>query len=106
VERISEEYEQKRKNRNDYMREYIRKRKEKLKQQIQQQTFVFQLDNAPLEFDYNSLEKLFQILIDLYKQNVEHGIGKYIRNKEDIRNNFINSILLILNGGKVYRIRT
>ena len=100
MERISEEYEQKRKNKNDYMREYMRKRNQKLKQQIQQPTFEFQLDSAPLEFDYNSLNNFFQMLCEVYKQNVKHKIGKYIKNKEDIRNHFINSILFILNGGK------
>ena len=106
MERILEEYEQKRKSKNKYMREYMRKRNQKLKQQIQQPTFVFQLDNAPLEFDYNSLNNFFQMLCEVYKQNVKHKIGKYIKNKEDIRNHFINSILHILDGGKVYRILT
>jgi hypothetical protein len=100
MERIPEEYEQKRKNRNDYMREYMRKRNQNLKQQIQQPTFIFQLDNAPLEFDNDSLNNFFQILCEVYKQNVKHKVGKYIKNKEDIPNHFINSILFILNGGK------
>ena len=106
MEGLSEEYEQKRKNRNDYMREYMRKRNQKLKQQMQHPTFVFKLDNAPLEFDYNSLEKFFEILVDVYKENVEHKIGKYVKDKEGIRNHFINCILQILDGGKVYRMLT
>jgi hypothetical protein len=71
------------------MREYIRKKNQKLKQQIQQPTYVFQLDNAPLEFDNNSLDMFFQMLYEIYKQNVGHKTGKYIKSKEVIHNNFI-----------------
>jgi hypothetical protein len=53
------EYEQKRKNKNDHMREYMRKRNQKLRQQIQRPTFIFMLESAPLEFDYDSLESFF-----------------------------------------------
>jgi hypothetical protein len=49
MERLNE-YEQKRKNKNDYMREYMRKRNQKLRQQTQHPTFIFMLENAPRMF--------------------------------------------------------
>ena len=84
----------------------MRKRNQKLKQQIQYPTYVFELDSAPLEFDINSLDNFFQMLYEIYKQNVGREVGKYIKDKEGIRNNFVNSILQILDGGKVDRMLT
>ena len=108
MERIFDDvYDQKRKKRNEYMREYMRKKNEKIRKQIQQPTYVFPLDNALLEFDLESLANFFQRLYEVYKQHVGHTVGEYLRNKEDIRDYFTNSILFILNGGKeVARILT
>jgi hypothetical protein len=58
------------------MREYMRKRNQKLKQQMQHSTFVFEPDNTPLQLVCTSFEKFFEILVDVYKQNVGHKIGK------------------------------
>jgi hypothetical protein len=92
-------YEKKIKNKNDYMREYMRKRNQKLKQQIQRPTFMFMLENAPLEFDYDSLDGFFRSLYEVYKQKIgSKSKLKYLRTKEDMRDQFINSILLILSG--------
>jgi hypothetical protein len=59
------------------------------------------LENVPLEFDYGSLEGFFQALCEVYKQNIaSKSMIRYLRTKEEIRDQFINSILLILSGGR------